>query len=93
MKAANSKHTHTHTHTHTQSEYYNPRAHARRALITSTCSGVDSCKVYNSLIIAKFTSRGIYQTTPVFYTTKTHVIPDIICYRIPRVIMAYNEII
>ena len=33
MKAANSKHTHTHT--HTQSDYCNPRAHARRALISS----------------------------------------------------------
>ena len=34
MALADRGHTDTHTHTHTQSKYYNPPAHARRALMS-----------------------------------------------------------
>ena len=53
LKAANAGKTDTHTHTHTQSEYYNPLAHARRALITWL-----PCKSSKNLIMISILAIG-----------------------------------
>ena len=52
LKAANLEQTHKHT--HTQSEYCNPRAHARRALINERKSVEPAIHVYSNFLERDF---------------------------------------